>query len=125
MSSPQMIFRVLLLLAGLLGAAGVALAAAASHGGDTRLLGSASAMCLAHAPVLLGLYLAQNRLRTALPAGLLLGLGTLLFTADLLMRHFTENGAFPLAAPSGGLLMIGGWLMLALGAFFPVQNQRN
>jgi|GEM_PF-2760398 len=39
----------ILFVSGMMGAMGVALAAAASHAGDTLLLGSASTMCLAHA----------------------------------------------------------------------------
>lgn len=105
----------MLMLAGFMGASGVTLAAAASHGGDGRLLGSASTMCLAHAPVLLALYLADGRIRTANLAALVLALGTVLFCADLLSRHFAQSGLFPMAAPSGGMLMILGWLLIASG----------
>lgn len=107
-----------LFLSGLLGACGVALAAAATHTGATVLLGNASAMCLAHAPVLLGLYLGWDRIKTALPTALLLGLGTALFAGDLVSKHFTGESLFPMAAPAGGLGMIFGWLALAASAFF-------
>jgi uncharacterized membrane protein YgdD (TMEM256/DUF423 family) len=107
----------ILFVSGLMGACGVALAAAASHGGDTRLLGSASTMCLAHAPILLGLYLAGGTFRTATPAALVLGLGTIVFTADLVSRHYLDDRIFPLAAPLGGTMMILGWLLVAAGAF--------
>ena len=107
-----------LFLAGLLGGGGVALAAAASHGGDTHFLGSASTMCLAHAPALLALYAGYDRIRTAPLAALLLGLGTLIFAGDLISRHFGGSSLFPLAAPTGGLGMIAGWAAIALGAFF-------
>jgi uncharacterized membrane protein YgdD (TMEM256/DUF423 family) len=108
----------ILMLAGFIGASGVVLAAAASHGGDGRLLGSASTMCLAHAPVLLALYLADGRMRTANAAALVLALGTLLFSADLLSRHFIQSALFPMAAPTGGMLMIIGWLLIAIGGLF-------
>ena len=107
-----------LFFAGLLGGGGVALAAAASHGGDTHFLGSASTMCLAHAPALLALYAGYDRIRTAPLAALLLGLGTLIFAGDLISRHFGGSSLFPLAAPTGGLGMIAGWAAIALGAFF-------
>ena len=107
-----------LFVAGLLGGGGVALAAAASHGGDTHFLGSASTMCLAHAPALLALYAGYARIRTAPLAALLLGLGTLIFAGDLISRHFGGSSLFPLAAPTGGLGMIAGWAAIALGAFF-------
>lgn len=107
-----------LFVAGLLGGGGVALAAAASHGGDMHFLGSASTMCLAHAPALLALYAGYDRIRTAPLAALLLGLGTLIFAGDLISRHFGGSSLFPLAAPTGGLGMIAGWAAIALGAFF-------
>ena len=107
-----------LFVAGLLGGGGVALAAAASHGGDTHFLGSASTMCLAHAPALLALYAGYDRIRTAALAALLLGLGTLIFAGDLISRHFGGSSLFPLAAPTGGLGMIAGWAAITLGAFF-------
>ncbi|MEZ2131038.1 MULTISPECIES: DUF423 domain-containing protein [unclassified Sinorhizobium] len=108
-----------LVLSGVLGAAGVALAAAASHGGDTHLLGSASTMCLAHAPALLALHAGFDRIRTAAVAGLLLGLGTLLFGLDLVVRHYGMASLFLFAAPIGGLAMIVGWIAVAIGAFLP------
>ncbi len=107
-----------LFLGGLLGASGVALAAAATHTGAAYMLGNASAMCLAHAPVLLGLHLGWDRLKTALPSAILLGLGTALFAGDLVSKHFTGASLFPMAAPAGGLGMIFGWLVLSLSAFF-------
>lgn len=108
----------ILMLSGFLGACGVMLAAGASHGEDARLLGSASTMCLAHAPVLLALYLANHQIRTANPAALVLGLGTLLFCGDLLSRHFGHGSLFPMAGPAGGLTMIAGWVILGAGALF-------
>jgi uncharacterized membrane protein YgdD (TMEM256/DUF423 family) len=107
----------ILFLSGIFGAAGVALAAAASHGGDARLLGTASMMCLVHAPALVALYAAGRRVRTATLAALVIGLGTLVFAGDLLARHFLGSGLFPMAAPTGGTTMILGWLIVALGAF--------
>ncbi|MBD9373298.1 DUF423 domain-containing protein [Rhizobium sp. ARZ01] len=108
-----------LFFAGILGVAGVASAALASHaGGDPRLMGGASAMCLAHAPALVALYAAWPKVRTAALAAILLIAGTLLFAGDLAMRHAAGHGLFPMSAPSGGMLMMAGWLMVALGAFF-------
>ncbi|TDK39775.1 DUF423 domain-containing protein [Rhizobium deserti] len=106
-----------------MGAAGVALAAGASHGGDTVFLGSASTMCLAHAPVLLGLYLGHRSFRTATLAALILGLGTIIFAGDLVSRHYLGDRLFPMAAPLGGSLMMLGWLVLAAGAFFQTPGR--
>lgn len=117
-------FRPLILLfSGFLGASGVVLAAAASHGGDGRLLGAASTMCLAHAPVLLGLWLAGQRFKTAPFAALTLAAGTMLFAGDLLARHFGHGALFPMAAPIGGMGMILGWLLIGAGAFFPQRPE--
>ncbi|KAA6484750.1 DUF423 domain-containing protein [Agrobacterium rhizogenes] len=118
MSLSTIIRPLTLFVAGTLGAAGVALAAAASHGGDTHFLGSASTMCLAHAPALLALYAGYGRIRTAPVATVLLGLGTLIFAGDLVSRHFLGSSLFPLAAPTGGMGMVAGWVVVALSAFF-------
>lgn len=108
-----------LLAAGLMGVAGVATAAAASHGSDPRLMAGASAMCLAHAPALVALYAAWPSMRAASLAALLLALGTALFAGDLVFRHFSGYGLFPMSAPTGGMTMMAGWLAVALGAFLP------
>jgi len=112
----------ILFVSGLLGLSGVALAAAASHAGDTHLLGSASSMCLAHAPALLALYIGQRTFGTATLAGLILGLGTIIFAGDLVSRHFLGDRLFPFAAPSGGMLMMLGWICAAAGAFVRVRT---
>ncbi|PLU14930.1 hypothetical protein BMJ30_22150 [Sinorhizobium medicae] len=101
----------MLFVAGLMGLFGVASAAAASHGTDPRLLGG-----------LLALYAAWAHFRTAAIATLLLAAGTALFAADLTMRHFSGNGLFPMSAPIGGVTMMAGWLVVALGAFLPRKS---
>jgi uncharacterized membrane protein YgdD (TMEM256/DUF423 family) len=108
-----------LLVAGLMGLAGVVTAAAASHGSDPRLMAGASAMCLAHAPALIALHAAWTTFRTAPAAALLLALGTALFAGDLVFRHSAGHGLFPMSAPAGGVIMMAGWLAVALGAFLP------
>lgn len=118
MTTKQQVRPVAVFLAGILGTAGVALAAAATHTGATQLLGNASAMCLAHAPVLLALYVGWERIRTAMPAALILGFGVLVFAGDLVARQFTGSGLFPMAAPIGGVAMIIGWLTVTAAAFF-------
>jgi len=113
-----------LFIAGILGGGGVALAAAATHGGDTHFLGAASTMSLAHAPALLALYAGYDRIRTAPIAAVLLGLGTLIFAGDLVVRHFGGNSLFPMAAPTGGMGMIAGWAAIAIGAFFGMRDAK-
>lgn len=108
--------RATLFFAGIFGFGGVVSAALASHAGDPRLMGAASAMLLAHAPALIALCAAWPAIRTAAAAAALLILGTLLFTGDLLMRQTVGHGLFPMSAPTGGTLMMAGWLAIALGA---------
>ena len=108
-----------MVLAGLIGAAGVGLAAAASHAGGEALLRPASSICLAHAPALLAIVLAGDRLRFGAVTALVMAAGTLLFSGDLVARHFLGTGLFPMAAPSGGLALIAAWLMIAIGATLP------
>lgn len=115
----------ILFVSGLMGAAGVALAAAASHGGDTVFLGSASTMCLAHAPVLIGLYLAHREFKTATLAAVVIGFGTMVFAGDLVSRHYLGERLFPMAAPIGGSGMMIGWLIVAAGAFLRVRHSSH
>jgi uncharacterized membrane protein YgdD (TMEM256/DUF423 family) len=110
--------RLTLLLAGLLGAAGVALSAMAAHGADQRLLGTAAAACMAQAPALLALAIGWEKIRTALFAVALIGFGCLLFAGDLVFRTRFGHGLFPMSAPTGGSMMIAGWVAVGLGALF-------
>ncbi|MGB3027367.1 DUF423 domain-containing protein [Paradevosia shaoguanensis] len=109
--------RIALGLGGLIGGAGVALAAAASHVGDEHLLGAASTICLAHGPALLALGLHGLPTRVLRVAATLLGVGTLLFVGDLITRYFTGSGLFPGAAPIGGVGLIGGWIAIVFASF--------
>ncbi len=111
-----------LLAGGVLGAAGIALAAAASHGDDTRHLATASMMCLVHAPALIGLQACQHIFRTATLAAVVITLGTFLFAGDLVSRHFLGDRLFAMAAPIGGFTMIAGWLLVGAGAFMPARR---
>lgn len=106
-----------LVFAGLFGAFGIAGAALAAHGGDSRLVAIAAGMALVHAPALLALAtLPPERLRLAALAAALLVLGTLLFSGDLAARHFFGDRLFVNAAPTGGLVLILGWLTVSIGA---------
>ncbi len=116
--------RLLIFIAGLLGAAGVVMAAGAAHdAGPVRLLGPAAAMCLVHAPALIALDARRPRPRMFTLASALLGGGTLLFSGDLAARAFEGHPLFPMAAPTGGTLLILGWAAVALAAFS--RNRRS
>ncbi|NPU13222.1 DUF423 domain-containing protein [Bradyrhizobium sp. 83002] len=117
------LWRLLIALAGLMGAAGVALAAKAAHDADASRLATASTMLLFHACALLGAVTLAERgvvhRRIGLVAALGMVLGPALFSGDLMMRQFAGDRLFPFAAPTGGMLLIGGWLVLALAALWP------
>jgi len=116
------ISRVLIILAGVMGADGVILAALSSHGGDAALLETASSMLLFHASAVLGTVALAERCLIHPEGGLAAALGfvvaSLLFAGDLTMRHYTGHRLFPFAAPTGGTLLILSWLLLALSAAF-------
>lgn len=107
--------RTFILAGGLAGAAGVALSAAAAHAGGGNVE-TAARFLLAHAPALLAIGL-LGRGRVLAAGGCALLLGLLLFCGDLLMRHYAGQRLFPMAAPSGGTLMILGWLAVAASPF--------
>ena len=108
--------RYFVFASGLCGAAGVALSAAAAHSAGEPNLGIAANMLLFHAPAFLavGLMGGNKVLRLG---GLILLIGLLIFAGDLLARVYLGARLFPMAAPAGGVLMIGGWLGVAAAAF--------
>jgi uncharacterized membrane protein YgdD (TMEM256/DUF423 family) len=116
-------YRILVILAAVMGADGVMLAAASAHQADATRLGPASSMLLFHATVVLGvLALAERGMihaRIGLVAAFGFVLAAALFAGDLTLRQYTGHALFPLAAPTGGSLLIASWLLLALSAAWP------
>jgi uncharacterized membrane protein YgdD (TMEM256/DUF423 family) len=117
------IARLPVLLGGLSGAAGVSLSAAAAHIGGAYV-GTAATMLLMHAPALLAIGLLPAN-RTLRIAAYILAAGLLLFCGDLLARDFLGSPLFPFAAPTGGMLLIAGWLVVALAALMPADASRG
>lgn len=117
--------RVVIVLCGVMGAGGVALAAMAAHLPDASRLGPASTMLLFHALAAIGAVLLSDRavvqpvLGTVAAFGFIAG--TLLFAGDLTLRHFAGHGLFPMAAPAGGMITMASWLALALAALWPAR----
>jgi uncharacterized membrane protein YgdD (TMEM256/DUF423 family) len=109
--------RLTIAAAGILGATGIMAAAAASHAGDERILGALALIALTHAPALLAIGLLAARQTLIRIATTLIGLGALIFCADLAVRHFTAIALFPMSAPIGGSAMILGWALLVPAAF--------
>src|SRR5581483_3125288 len=111
---------VLIALAGLMGAAGVALAAAGAHAAPGAGLDSAAYMLLFHAAAILGGpalaqqgMLARSWMLLVLAAWVF---GAALFSGDIAMRAFAGHRLFPFAAPSGGFILIAAWLVLTVVA---------
>ena len=120
---PSRLFRILVILAGIMGADGVILAAASAHQADASRLGSASSMLLFHAAAVLGVVALAERGVVHLKIGIAAGFGFViaasLFAGDLSLRQYAGHGLFPMAAPTGGTLLISSWLLLAVAAAWP------
>jgi len=124
MSSRQ--FRILAILAAIMGADGVILAAAAAHQPDASRLASASSMLLFHAlAVLAAVALAERgilHLRVGMAAAWGFVVAAALFAGDLGLRQYAGHSLFPFAAPTGGALLIASWLALAVAAAWPRRD---
>lgn len=122
---PRLI-RILIILAGVMGADGVILAAASAHQPDATRLASASSMLLFHATaVLAGVALAERgviHLRIGITAAFGFAIAAALFAGDLTLRQYAGHGLFPMAAPTGGTLLIVSWLLLAMAAAWPKRR---
>jgi uncharacterized membrane protein YgdD (TMEM256/DUF423 family) len=115
--------QALIVIAGLMGAAGVALAAAGAHAKPG--LESAGYILLFHAPAVTAtaLAMAQGVIgRSAVPVAMGLALGAILFAGDLTLRAFAGMRLFPMAAPTGGVILIASWLALAIVAILAARG---
>lgn len=120
------LLRILVVLAGVMGADGVILAAASAHQADAARLASASSMLLFHATAVLGVVVLAERSVIHVRIGILAASGfviaTVLFAGDLTLRQFAGHGLFLFAAPTGGTLLIASWLLLAVAAAWPRRS---
>ena len=112
---------ILIALAGLMGAAGIALAAAGAHAAPGAGLDGAAYMLLFHAAAVLGgtALMQQDALLWRPLALLVLAgwvIGAALFSGDIALRAFAGHRLFPYAAPSGGMILIAAWLGLFVTA---------
>lgn len=113
--------RFLVLLAGLMGASGVAAAAAGAHMNPDPNLLTAAYFLMFGAPAVIGaVALAAARgpeWSLATSGAAVIALGTVLFSGALAARALWGIVIFPMAAPTGGTMLILGWLVLGLAAF--------
>lgn len=115
--------RILLALGAFSGLLGVVGSAAAAHSSAGETLKTASLFLLVHAPVLVGIaaLVASGAVRNG-PARLAAGsilVGLALFSGDLALRALAGIPLFPMAAPIGGIVLMAGWLVLAVTAAWP------
>jgi uncharacterized membrane protein YgdD (TMEM256/DUF423 family) len=120
------LLRILVALAALMGADGVILAAAAAHQPEATRLASASSMLLFHAAaVLASVALIERSIihpRIGIAAAFGFVVAAALFAGDLTLRQYAGHALFPMAAPTGGTLLIISWLALAAAAVWPRQG---
>jgi len=121
-----MALQILIVLAGLMGAAGVVLAAAGAHAKPGMGLDSASQMLLFHAPAIVAACaaIAQGLLSRplALAAVIAMIMGATFFSGDLVARAYLGHRLFPMAAPAGGTILIGAWILLAIAALAALRS---
>ncbi|HYI05935.1 MAG TPA: DUF423 domain-containing protein [Reyranella sp.] len=119
---------VLLIYAGLAGAAGVGIAAAGAHGNDMTALTSPAYFLIMHATAAAAIIAVATRAEhpgAFLLAALVLLVGASLFSGDIAARTLWSVRLFPMAAPIGGSTMIIGWLLLSVAGIWEVFSQRG
>jgi uncharacterized membrane protein YgdD (TMEM256/DUF423 family) len=103
-----------------MGAGGIMLAAAGAHAAPGAGLDSAAYMLLFHATAIVGgTALVQQGVLwrpLALAVFTAWGVGAVLFSGDVAVRVFAGHRLFPMAAPSGGVILILAWLAFAAAA---------
>lgn len=115
--------RALLVVAGLAGMLGVAMAAAGAHVPGGERLGTAGNMAMAQAPALLalGFFVPATALLMSISAWAI-AIGLVLFAGALAFHTLTGSPTLAFLAPIGGTTMMLGWLGIAIAAL--VQKRR-
>lgn len=108
--------QILIALAGIMGAAGIMLTAAGAHSKPGVGLDSAGYLLLIHAVAVIAGVLAARQGLVLRPLGLVMlwgfVVGAGLFAADVTMRVYLGTKLFPMAAPTGGMILILAWVVL-------------
>jgi uncharacterized membrane protein YgdD (TMEM256/DUF423 family) len=117
--------QVLTGIAALFGCAGIVFAAAGAHAKPGTGLDSAGHMLLFHAAAVIaacaGIASGLVSRPLGIAAAIVLLAGVALFSGDLALRAYAGHRLFPMAAPAGGIVMIGGWALLAASAFLAMR----
>lgn len=115
---------ILAALAGVMGAAGVALAAVAAHKVQSPAIATAAQMLSLHAAAVLALValsMSARRVRPWHVAASVIVAGTALFALALVLPTLAGVTLFPTAAPIGGSMMIAGWLLAAIAGILELR----
>jgi uncharacterized membrane protein YgdD (TMEM256/DUF423 family) len=117
--------QILIGIAAFFGCVGVILAAAGAHSKPGSGLDTAGYMLLFHAPAAIAACIAIANSLVSRPFGIAaciaLLLGVALFAGDLALRAYAGTRLFPMAAPTGGMVMMAGWALLGLAAFLAIR----
>ena len=109
---------ILAAIAALMGAAGVALAAAGVHANGGELAERAALFLLLHACATLAIAaharISPGPARALVIAGFVMEAGAILFSGEIAIHIFTGAGMFAFAAPIGGTAMLAAWAALAI-----------
>jgi uncharacterized membrane protein YgdD (TMEM256/DUF423 family) len=118
--------QILIALAGVMGAAGIMLTAAAAHSKPGVGLDSAGYLLLIHAVAVIAGCAALRFGLLLRPLGLIVlwgfVAGAALFAADVAARAYLGGRLFPFAAPTGGMIMILAWLVLIAAALAALRS---
>lgn len=111
---------IVLVASGLMGAAGIVMAAAGAHATPAVGLGNAADMLLFHAVAIFAAVSLLDHGRLWPPAAMVAVVGwiagCLLFSGDIALRSFVGSRLFPMAAPAGGVMLIASWIAISVSA---------
>jgi len=111
---PDWFSRLMLVVAGILGAGGVVAAAAASHSSDDRVLGAIALVALTQAPAALAFGLAAPTGRLLRAGAVAIGGGACLFCGTLGVSHLLGIDLLTMLAPVGGSATALGWVTVVV-----------
>ena len=119
---------VLVAVAGVLGAAGVSLAAVAAHRVESPALATAARMLMIHAVA--GVAIAalggtSDQPKRWIALGLFMLAAVTLFSGDVALNTLAGFHLFPMAAPTGGSLLIVSWIAVAVCALLASKSARR
>jgi uncharacterized membrane protein YgdD (TMEM256/DUF423 family) len=115
-------------VAGLLGAAGVSLAAVAAHRVESPALATAATMLMIHAAAgvaIATLAAASHHPKRWIVIGAFMLAAVTLFSGDIALNTMAGFHVFPMAAPTGGSLLIASWLAVAVCALIEFKSARR